>query len=164
MDYLLLLFWGGLGLSLIIGLYTLIYRRKDRFSLLAGVITLKPIFSTAYILGIALLWHKFDVPRVFGYVGYELIVYFLPDFLLGIILVTVFRDVLMISWLAILIYVVDIFRWLGWLIFLANFTDYIGGVELIQISFHGFVAIVILVILFFKSKQFDDAEPELSTN
>ncbi|MBL8098008.1 MAG: hypothetical protein JNK81_02445 [Anaerolineales bacterium] len=161
MDGLTIFFLIGLGISLITGSLILIYKRKDKFSLFVGLVTLKPVLSAILIFSVGLVWLTLDISLFFGY---TLIACLLLDFLVGIALVFKLHDVILDSWLAVLIYALDAFRWLNWQIFLVTFTDFIGIIELVQISLHGFIALVNLGILFLKSKQINDIEIETTIN
>jgi hypothetical protein len=161
MDEISLLFLIGLGVSLIPGSLILIYKRKDKFSLFVGLFTLKPALLVILIFILALIWQILDISLFFGY---ALIACFLLDLLMGIVLVFKLHDVILDSWLAVLIYTLDAFRWLNWQVFIVTVTDYIGIIELVQISLHGFIALVNLSILFLKSQQINDIEIETVIN
>jgi hypothetical protein len=158
MNELAIPFLLGLGLSLLLGSSILIIKRKDKFSLLVGIFTLKPVLAAISIFGLAFLFQKLDL---FLPYGYTLIICFILDFVICIILLVAFRDIALESWFAVLIYLIDTFRWLGWLYFMASVTDNIGIIEIFETSLHGFAAIVNMGILFLKSRQAKQLEKEL---
>lgn len=149
------------GISLIIGYLILMVKKDNRFYFPTGIFTLKPIVSAIWIIGSTFLLYKvgFSSP-----LGYRLIIYFLPDFLFNILLVIIFRDIVLESWLAVFIYFLESVRWLFWLALFATFTDYIGVIEIIQMFFHVFVAVIYVSILFIWSKQSKDLRAEIPSS